>query len=253
LPQPPPTHPPAHPPARRHPSQTLAAQPDLTSELSALQAKGARVGPLLRLLLLSLAAAAASPEESPSKAAAAASLICDLARDLDLEAADVAAVAAALLEAGAAALAGGVGADASPSDEGAPGALARVCKVLRSLDLRHPQAVDAAVNAALGEGAAAAAPPAPAAAAASKGKKGKARGGQPDAGGGGRGTVFELVQRCFAGSSHAAVAGGAGGSPQTLAAAVHAPAEAVRIMVSAPRVALGRGRGPRPGLGHTPR
>jgi hypothetical protein len=210
-------------------AKTLAAQPDLTAELAALQAKGARLGPLLRLLLSSLAAAAASPDEAPAKAAAAGELICDLARDLDLDAPDVEAVAASLLEAGAAALPAAGRAKAGPADGGPGGAVARVCRALQALDLRHPQAVDAAVNAALGEGAAAAAAPPPAAAP-GKGKKGRAAAGAPA----GREGVFELVQRCFAGSSHAAVAGGAGGSAQTLAVAVHAPAEGVRIMVRPP-------------------
>ncbi|GBF96147.1 hypothetical protein Rsub_08895 [Raphidocelis subcapitata] len=208
--------------------QHLAAQAELADALSALQSKGARLGPLARLLLSGLCDALSSPEEGQSKAAAAASALAGLCHQLELEPHHAEEAAAKLLAAGAALLpaadAGG-GDDEGGAAAAAAAALERVSAALRALDLRYPAAVDAAVNAALGEGAAAAAGPQPPPAA--KGKKAKAAGAAaPD----GRGAVFDFVQRSLGGSSHAPVPGGAGGGAQTLAAAVHAPAEGVRIM-----------------------
>jgi hypothetical protein len=254
-------------------AQHLLAQPDLAAQLSALQAKGARLAPLLRLLLSALAAAAASPDEPAPTGAAAAALLRSLVLEVDLQPGQAREAAAQLLDAGAGLIVqsgAGDGEEGSEQEEeddegGAGGALRRVRGALRALDLRHPEEVDAAVNAALtdarrqqqeeGQGAAAATPAAPTAATPKGGKKGKAgaaaasgqEGASAAATGGAaarREALFRLVQACFGASAHAPVDGGAdadsdAGEAQTLAAAVHAPAEGVRIMVSRPAFAQG--------------
>lgn len=226
--------------------QHLVAQADLPAELQALQAKGARLGPLLRLLLSALCTATASTDESASKAASALTLFCTLTQQLELEGQDVQAAAGQLLAAGArliqlpdkedeeAAEGGDEAGEVSKQEV----ALQRVCDALRTLDLRHPEAVDAAVNAGLDrEAAVAAAATADDAPPQAGGKGGKHKGGKAAAAvaaRAGREGVFALVQRCFGGSSHEVVGGGGKGGEgarQTLAVALHAPAEGVRIMV----------------------
>ncbi|KAF8067371.1 hypothetical protein HT031_002419 [Scenedesmus sp. PABB004] len=194
--------------------QLLAAQEGVGQQLADLQARGAKLGPLMSLLLPSLAAALpGQPALLP--------LLLALLRHLDLDPALVQGAAAGLLRAGAAA-------HAAQGGTAAP----HVGEALRALDLRFPDQLDAAINAALRDAGAAEAP------APGGGRRGKAAKGGAKAQRGGADALFTYVQACFSGSRHEVLsagdggseAGGGGGAALTLSLAVAAPASGVRAM-----------------------
>jgi hypothetical protein len=193
--------------------------------LADLQARGANIAPLLKLLLPSLAAALPQhPQLQP--------LLAELLHKVTLDAADVQAAAVQLLQAGAAGAAEGAAAGKQQQ---------HLQQVLQVFDLRYPEQLDAAINAALQQAAAAAGSSDAAAAAAgkkaAKQKKSKQQQHPTDAD-----SLFEFVQQCFSGSRHEVVPASqqqqqqqdAPGQQQqqalTLSLAVSAPASEMRIM-----------------------
>ncbi|KAF6260626.1 hypothetical protein COO60DRAFT_1700230 [Scenedesmus sp. NREL 46B-D3] len=174
--------------------------------LADLQARGANLAPLLKLLLPSLAAALPQhPQLQP--------LLTELLHGVELDAAGAQAAAMQLLQAGAA------------------GKQQHLQQVLQVLDLRYPEQLDAAINAALQQAAAAGSGDA---AAGKKGDKKKKTKSQQDID---ANSLFEFVQQCFSGSRHEVVPPSqqqdAAGQQQqqalTLSLAVSAPATAAGL------------------------
>jgi hypothetical protein len=198
--------------------------------LADLQARGANITPLLKLLLPSLAAALPlHPQLQP--------LLSELLHKVTFDAADVQAAAVQLLQAGAA--------DAADAAAAGKQQQQHLQQVLRVFDLRYPEQLDAAINAALQQAAAAAAgsSDADAAAAARAGKKAAKQKKSKQQNPTDANSLFDFVQQCFSGSRHEVVPGAqqqqqqqdAPGQQQqqqalTLSLAVSAPASEMRIM-----------------------
>ena len=157
------------------------------------------MGPLIKLLLPRLCAAASTSEQAQLQ-------LMDLLHKAAIAKPELQAVGEGLLREGSK-LQQQQQEDEADNESGA--GLGRLRKVLQVLDARHAEELDAAINSLL------------------KASKQQQEGGE---GGVGPEAVFAFVQSCFRGSRHDVV--GAGAAALTLAVAVNAPAEELRLMVS---------------------